>query len=173
MSLPSYILQLWRKGIFICIIIFSEKNVCEMETSTVCVDYFPDSKVHGTNMGPTWVLSAPDGPHIGPMNLAIWVFTKVRKTCLQGVFSRGTLWGARGWVASAGLTSDVWNGGKTTVTGRFSSWLDANWGQAVTNNFGQVLLYHISSFDQNECTCNTCHQAHSPNWEIVFAQIKK
>ena len=31
----------------------------------------PDSKVHGTNMGPTWVLSAPDGPHVGPMNLAI------------------------------------------------------------------------------------------------------
>ena len=29
----------------------------------------PDSKVHGTNMGPTWVLSAPDGPHVGPMNL--------------------------------------------------------------------------------------------------------
>ena len=23
-------------------------------------------------MGLTWVLSAPDGPHIGPMNLAIW-----------------------------------------------------------------------------------------------------
>ena len=23
-------------------------------------------------MGPTWVLSAPDGPHVGPMNLAIW-----------------------------------------------------------------------------------------------------
>ena len=33
--------------------------------------YIPDSKVHGTNMGPTWVLSAPDGPHVGPMNLAI------------------------------------------------------------------------------------------------------
>ena len=31
----------------------------------------PDSKVHGTNMGPTWVLSAPCGPHVGPMNLAI------------------------------------------------------------------------------------------------------
>ena len=29
------------------------------------------SKVHGANMGPTWVLSAPDGPHVGPMNLAI------------------------------------------------------------------------------------------------------
>ena len=32
----------------------------------------PDSKVHGANMGPTWVLSAPDGPHVSPMNLAIW-----------------------------------------------------------------------------------------------------
>ena len=31
----------------------------------------PDSKVHGANMGPTWVLSAPYGPHVGPMNLAI------------------------------------------------------------------------------------------------------
>ena len=33
----------------------------------------PDSKVHGANMGPTWVLSAPDGPHVGPMNLTLWV----------------------------------------------------------------------------------------------------
>ena len=32
----------------------------------------PDNKVHGANMGSTWVLSAPDGPHVGPMNLAIW-----------------------------------------------------------------------------------------------------
>ena len=33
----------------------------------------PVSKVHGANMGPTWVLSAPDRCHIGPMNLAIRV----------------------------------------------------------------------------------------------------
>ena len=31
----------------------------------------PYSKVHGANMGPTWVLSTPDAPHVGPMNLAI------------------------------------------------------------------------------------------------------
>ena len=31
----------------------------------------PDNKVHGANMGPTWVLSAPDGPHVGTMSLAI------------------------------------------------------------------------------------------------------
>ena len=37
------------------------------------IDGFPDSKVHGANMGPTWVLSAPGEPHVGLMNLAIWV----------------------------------------------------------------------------------------------------
>ena len=31
----------------------------------------PDSKDHEANMGPTRVLSAPGGPHIGPMNLAV------------------------------------------------------------------------------------------------------
>ena len=31
----------------------------------------PDSEVHESSMGPTWVLSAPDGPHVGPINLAI------------------------------------------------------------------------------------------------------
>ena len=30
----------------------------------------PDNKIHGSNMGLTWVLSAPDRPHVGPMNLA-------------------------------------------------------------------------------------------------------
>ena len=35
------------------------------------VTQHPDNKVHGANMGPTWVLSAPDGPHVGSMNLAI------------------------------------------------------------------------------------------------------
>ena len=34
---------------------------------------YPDSKVHGANMGPTWVLSAPEGPHDGHMSLAIRV----------------------------------------------------------------------------------------------------
>ena len=33
--------------------------------------HIPDSKVHGANMGPIWVLPAPVGSHIGPMNLAI------------------------------------------------------------------------------------------------------
>ena len=31
----------------------------------------PDSKVRVANMGSTWVLAAPGGPHVDPMNLAI------------------------------------------------------------------------------------------------------
>ena len=37
------------------------------------IQHYSDSKVHGANMGPTWVLSAPGGPHVGPINLAIRV----------------------------------------------------------------------------------------------------
>ena len=32
----------------------------------------PDSKVHGANMGPILGRQDPDGPHVGPMNFAIW-----------------------------------------------------------------------------------------------------
>ena len=35
----------------------------------------PDSEVHVANMGPTWVLSAPDGPRVGPMNFVIRDYT--------------------------------------------------------------------------------------------------
>ena len=34
---------------------------------------FLDSKVNGANMGPTWGRQDPGGPHVGPMNFAIWV----------------------------------------------------------------------------------------------------
>ena len=34
---------------------------------------YPDSKVYGSNMGPIWGRQDPGGPHVGPMNFAIWV----------------------------------------------------------------------------------------------------
>ena len=37
--------------------------------------HYPDSKVHGPNMGPHWGRQDPSGPHVGPMNFAIWVET--------------------------------------------------------------------------------------------------
>ena len=30
---------------------------------------FPDNKFYGANMGPTWALSAPDGPMLAPWTL--------------------------------------------------------------------------------------------------------
>ena len=46
-------------------------------TNSISLSYddTPDSKINGANMGSTWVLSVPDGPHVGPMNLAIWDYT--------------------------------------------------------------------------------------------------
>ena len=53
--------------------IFSEVLLGFLWLGPLLVTY-PDNKVHGANMGPTWFLSAPDGPHVGPMNLAIKVY---------------------------------------------------------------------------------------------------
>ena len=48
-------------------------RVCRRSTPVLLMLLSPESKVHGANMGPTWALSAPDGPHDVPMNLAIRV----------------------------------------------------------------------------------------------------
>ena len=34
---------------------------------------YPDSMVHGANMGPIWGRKDPGGPQVGPMNFPIWV----------------------------------------------------------------------------------------------------
>ena len=59
----------------------------------VCCEFkiCPDSKVHGANMGPTWVLSAPDGPHVGPMNLAIRVFIIWNNAGMLSIGPPGTI----------------------------------------------------------------------------------
>ena len=36
--------------------------------------YFPDNKVHGANMEPIKGQQDRGGPHVGPMNFAIWVY---------------------------------------------------------------------------------------------------
>ena len=55
--------------------------------------FSPDNKVHGASMGPTWVLSAPDEPHVGPVNLAIRVQTNLMsKLWLQTTDVFATFW---------------------------------------------------------------------------------
>ena len=41
-----------------------------MFPSAISIWITPDSKAHGASSGPTWVLSAPDGPNVGPIVLS-------------------------------------------------------------------------------------------------------
>ena len=52
--------------------VFSLTKASNAIVSRLLCYHDPDSKVHGAYMGPTWVLSAPGGPNVGPMILAIW-----------------------------------------------------------------------------------------------------
>ena len=46
--------------------------VAALQLLRLCETDNPDSKVHGANMGPIWGQQDPGGPHVGPMNFAIW-----------------------------------------------------------------------------------------------------
>ena len=68
---------------------------CSITTSRDLV--LPDSKVHGANMGPICGPQDSDGPHVGPMNLAIWacMIAKVAKhniECRVIYFVSNLLW---------------------------------------------------------------------------------
>ena len=43
-----------------------------LESSQWLLVTTPDSKVHGANIGPIWGQQYPCGPHVGPINFAIW-----------------------------------------------------------------------------------------------------
>ena len=50
---------------------------------------YPDSKVRGAKMGLPWDRQDPGGPHVGPMNFAIWVQTDTwlrLNSCVYNMF---------------------------------------------------------------------------------------
>ena len=59
-------------------------------------DHDPDSKVYGANMGPIWGRQDPGGPHVGPMNLAIWgriwKIVSHKSTIFYIITAQKTLW---------------------------------------------------------------------------------
>ena len=48
---------------------------------TLWAQRYPDSKVHGANMGPIWGRQDPGWNHVRPMNLAIWVWLSCLCVC--------------------------------------------------------------------------------------------
>ena len=55
----------------------SEYQGCHPDGLPVCVIYIVNTTQIAKVMGHTWVLSAPGGPHVGPMNLAIRVLLPI------------------------------------------------------------------------------------------------
>ena len=51
----------------------SVEVICWWYVVVISWGIYSDSEIYGANMGPTWVLQAPGGPHVGPINPAIRV----------------------------------------------------------------------------------------------------
>ena len=79
----------WAQNQCTTINVFFKINAYFPRVTGCIIHHYPDSKVHGANMGPTWVLSAPDGPHVGPMNLAIRV--RVLMNTAEWIWGRNVL----------------------------------------------------------------------------------
>ena len=67
-------------------------SVWVMVVLLFCYCAYPDSKVHGANMGPTWVRQDPGGPHVGPMNFAIWVYIEISRILRDVHVRRLVMW---------------------------------------------------------------------------------
>ena len=57
----------------------------------------PDSKVHVAHMGPTWVLSVPGGPHVGPMSLAVREGELLLKVVLRCYYYKDKIYSRLEW----------------------------------------------------------------------------
>ena len=73
-NLFSFYKNLLLKIFFLAMVTLVLSEICPWILSWPIDE--PDSKVLGANMGPTWVLSTSGGPHVGHINLAIWVGTQ-------------------------------------------------------------------------------------------------
>ena len=67
--------QIWflnQKDLILPVLHFQISIITNASFHCMHIHVNPDSKVHGANMGPTWGRQDPGGPHVGPMNFAIW-----------------------------------------------------------------------------------------------------
>ena len=94
-SLPEATISRYIKVTPMISSLVSPNTSCKLKANGYSVSYgSPDSKVHGSNMGPIWGRQDPVGPHIGPMNLAIWEFvmTDFQEISMEIMATAMTLW---------------------------------------------------------------------------------
>ena len=122
----------------------------------------PDSKVHGANMGPTWVLSAPDGPHVGPMNLAIREVLQIQNV----IISVMTVFWDKIWYT--GVLCNIGYPFKTHLRLKFHKIFCLS----ITSIQGVQSFQH---FAQNMAVILPCHVQNSKqlgNGQVNFGQIR-
>ena len=80
-------LLLYNSVCIICLVLLNLLGLL----AEVASELYLDSKDHGANMRPTWVLSAPGGPHVGPMNLTIRVVYPMFDRTIRETISMPTM----------------------------------------------------------------------------------
>ena len=85
---------------------------------------YPDINIHVAHLGLTWVLLAPGGPHVGPMNLAIRVMAKMHMSLWSWLFpcSGADCFGVS-WLLVTMLSQDLWSSGHYCVMPSRTSFL--------------------------------------------------
>ena len=64
----------WPTGLWLGVgVIFTLFNWVNIDFENGYTQPYPDNKFHGANIGPIWGRQDPGGPHVGPVNVAIWV----------------------------------------------------------------------------------------------------
>ena len=117
----------------------------------------PDNKVHGASMGPTWVLSAPDGPHVDPMNLTIRAGLSSYPGYFWGpvVFQLGS-WkypGRQGWI----LTSVDFDVDERKPEGHHGVITGENKSHRTAGTLGTRFRDPTPGGDVRTCRCRTWH----------------
>ena len=59
-------------GVYRWKIILDQRSISLIPGPLLTKKTIRDAKVHGANMGPIWGRQDPGGPHVGPLNFAIW-----------------------------------------------------------------------------------------------------
>ena len=57
---------------YIDLAVCCSRKAVKLNHSITGIRSVPDTKAHGANMGPIWGLQDPCGPHVDPLNFAIW-----------------------------------------------------------------------------------------------------
>ena len=89
----------------------SFKIICKSQFDNIpsLVQIIPDSKFHGASMGPVWGRQDPGGPHVGPMNIAIWDgLTQIRRQAFIWTNNGLVYWRIYVLLGPNGLNTDTY-----------------------------------------------------------------